>query len=142
MGLDGISVNQLRITQERNSAENASIAKFSLENEVKVVDGLSEGQKVDPDKQNEKQKQQLEQNFASRAEDDGEEIHEDEIENVVKHDLTRKDKYALQLDEENNSIVIIDKITKNIIQRIDPQELSMFVNYLSNSQGSMINRRF
>ena len=142
MGLDGISVNQLRITPEKNSAEAASIAKFSLSNEVKVVDGLSEGQKVDPDKQNDKEKQQLEQNFTSGDEDEDENFQEEIQEEVIKYDLSRKDKYALQLDEENNTIVIIDKITKNVIQKIDPQELSLFVNYLSNSQGSMINRRF
>ena len=45
MGLDGISINQLRVTPENNSAELNNPARFSLEASHKVVDGLSQGQK-------------------------------------------------------------------------------------------------
>ena len=55
MGLDGISINQLRVTPENNSAESNRIARFEINNEHKVVDSLSQGQKVDPDKEQEKE---------------------------------------------------------------------------------------
>ena len=64
------------------------------------------------------------------------------VEETIKYDLSRSDKYCLELDEKNNVILIKEKSTNYIIQRLDPQELSRFVNFLSNSQGSLINRKF
>ena len=139
MGLDGISINQLRITPENNSAELNSTAKFSLDTSHKVIDGLSQGQKVDPDQKNEHEKPQLSEQFSSESE---EEIEEEEIEEVIKYDLSKSDKYCLKVEEETNSILIIEKSSKSIVQKINAEKLSAFVNYLSNSNGSIINRKF
>ena len=69
MGLDGISINQLRVTPELNSAElNSSVAINS--NEVKVVDGLSSGQRVDPDKEKERENPQQDFENSESAEDE------------------------------------------------------------------------
>lgn len=139
MGLDGISINQLRITPENNSAELNSTTKFSLDMSHKVIDGLSQGQKVDPDQKNEHEKPQLNEQFSSSAD---EEIEEEEIEEVIKYDLSKSDKYCLKVEEETNSILIIEKSSKSIVQKINAEKLSAFVNYLSNSNGSIINRKF
>lgn len=141
MGLDGISVNQLRITPENNSSELNNTSRFTLEANHKVVDGLSQGQKVDPDKQNEHEKPKL--NNPSDIEDEHEEENADEvIEEVIKYDLSRNDKYLLKIEDETNSILIIEKSSQNIVQKINAEKLSNFVNYLSNSNGSIVNRKF
>jgi flagellar protein FliS len=46
------------------------------------------------------------------------------------------------IDEETNNILIIEKNTKNVVQKISADELSNYVSFLSNSQGSMVNRKF
>ena len=142
MGLDGISLNQLRVTPENNSSELNNQAKFSLNNDTRVVDGLSEGQKVDPDKEREKDNRSLQEGFSS-SEGNEEEAKDDEyIEPVEKYDLSQSDKYLLKLDEIDNNILIIEKATKRVIQKIDANELSQFVNYMSGPTGSIINRKF
>ena len=137
MGLDGISVNQLRITPENNSAELNNVARFSLNTEHKIVDGLSQGQKIDPDQQNERDDTELAQHFESSEEN--EEIIEEEI---IKYDLSDNNKYILKLDEQSNNILIIEKSSQLVVQKIDANELSNYVGYLSNSQGSLVNRKF
>ncbi|MBQ4647208.1 MAG: hypothetical protein IJB79_07655 [Candidatus Gastranaerophilales bacterium] len=138
MGLDGISVNQLRITPEHNSAELNNVAKFSLENNHKVVDGLANGQKIDPDKEKEHENPELAEQFVDLEEETQEEIEEE----IIKYDLSDSNKYLLKLEEESNNILIIEKSSSKVVQRINADELSSYVGFLSNSQGSMINRKF
>ena len=141
MGLDGISVNQLRVTPENNSSELNNQVKFSLNGDIKIVDGLSEGQKVDPDKEREKDNRSLQEGFTSEEQEEEQE-EEQFIEPVEKYDLSQSDKYILKLDEKNNNILIVEKATKKIIQKIDADQLSQFVNYMSGPAGSIINRKF
>ena len=138
MGLDGISVNQLRITPEHNSAELNNVAKFSLENNHKVVDGLANGQKIDHDKEKEHENPELDEQFVDLEEETQEEIEEE----IIKYDLSDSNKYLLKLEEESNNILIIEKSSSKVVQRINADELSSYVGFLSNSQGSMINRKF
>lgn len=138
MGLDGISINQLRITPENNSAELNNPARFNLDVSHKVVDGLAHGQKVDPDKDKDKENPELLEQFG----DDEPEENEESQEETVKYDLSESSKYSLNLDEENNKILIIEKATKRKVQEIGADELSNYVGYLSNSQGSIVNRKF
>ena len=142
MGLDGISVNQLRITPENNSAELNVSTRFSLDATHKIVDGLSQGQKVDPDKQNEHEKPNLNNSFNSQDEQEDENNKDEPLEEVIKYDLSRNDKYLLKIEDESNSILIVEKSTQNIVQKISAEKLSNFVNYLSNSNGSIVNRKF
>lgn len=137
MGLDGISVNQLRITQENNSAEMNRINKTTT-NEHKVVDGLSDSQKVDPDKDKEHDNPDFENS------DEPDEQNQSDIpqEEIIKYDLSDNSKYFLKLDEESNNILIIEKSSKNVVQAINADEMSSFVGYMLNSQGSMVNRKF
>lgn len=140
MGLDGISINQLRVTPENNSAELNNPARFSLNTEHKVVDGLANGQKVDPDKEKEQENNpELANNFAQgETSDESDEIQED----VIKYDLAESNKYILKVEEETNKILIVEKNTSKVVQTIDADELSKYVGFLSNSQGSIINRKF
>ena len=142
MGLDGISVNQLRITPENNSAELNIATRFSLDTSHKIVDGLSQGQKVDPDKQNEHEKPNLNNSFNSQDEQEDENNKAEPLEEVIKYDLSRNDKYLLKIEDESNSILIVEKSTQNVVQKISAEKLSNFVNYLSNSNGSIVNRKF
>ncbi len=138
MGLDGISINQLRVTPEHNSAELNNAARFSLEATHKVVDGLSQGQKVDPDKENEHEDPELLEQFVESEEEETQEIQEE----IIKYDLSESSKYCLNMNEENNKILIIEKATKRIVQEIGADDLSKYVGFLSNSQGSIVNRKF
>jgi len=136
MGLDGISVNQLRITPEFNSQEINS-AVLNASNEVKAVDGLSGGQRVDPDK---------ESGHDNHGEEFGNENREEEAEaqedNIIKYDLSDSSKYIVKLDESSNNILIIEKSGNNVIQVVNAEELSKLVAFASNSSGSIINKSF
>ena len=139
MGLDGISINQLR-TPENNSAELNSKVRFASNQEHKTVDGLSQGQKIDPDQENEKNDTELLKQFAQSSEEDNteEEIQEE----VIKYDLSDSSKYTLKVDNEINRIYIVEKSSQKIVQQIDADELSHYVSFLSNSQVSIVNRKF
>ncbi len=143
MGLDGISVNQLRSASDRNSNELNSNVTFSLNSNVKAVDGLANGQKVDPDKQKEHEKRQLKKSFANPHADDAQNDSDEHAEvEVVKYDLSRSEKYSLEVDDETNEILIVEKFTKNIVQKINADELSAFVNFLPDAKGAIVNRKF
>ena len=139
MGLDGISINQLRVTPENNSSELNNVARFNLNNEHKVVDGLSDSQKVDPDKEKDHEDPELSQQFVDL---DNEDEDSESVEEVIKYDLSESNKYILKLDEQTNNILIVEKATSNIVQKINADELSSYVGFLSNSQGSIVNRKF
>ena len=138
MGLDGISLNQLRITPDYNSAELNNVNNFNTSNDVKIVDGLSEGQKVDPDKEN----QHEDSSFAFDENSQEDQSQEEEKETVVKYDLSQSDKYGLKINEDTNDILIVEKATNNIVEKINAKELSKLVYYLANSQGAIVNRKF
>lgn len=140
MGLDGISINQLRVTPENNSSELNNVARFNLGNEHKVVDGLSSGQKVDPDKEKEQENPELTEQFVD-IDDDAQEADEEVVE-TIKYDLSESNKYMLKLDDSTNNVLIVEKASSKVVQTISAQELSLYVGFLSNSQGSMINRKF
>ncbi len=141
MGLDGISVNQLRITPEHNSNELNKVPKFSLDNS-RPVDGLSQGQKIDPDKERDKEKRELNKQYNTSDESESSEEETQDNDEVVKYDLSQSEKYILKVDDATNEILIIEKSTKNIIQKISADELSGFINFLSYPQGSIVNRKF
>ncbi len=134
MGLDGISINQLRVTPELNSAELNSTFNVN-QNDAKIVDGLSNGQKVDPDKESEHDNSQFNFNENDEHED------QEEVEEITKYDLSDTKKYSLKLDSSLNKILIIDKSTNNIIQSIDADILSKLVCYAPNSCGSIVSKK-
>ncbi len=137
MGLDGISINQLRITPELNSSElNSTVA---LPGEVRTVDGLSNGQRVNPDKENEDN-----ENFNQADDEENEEENKEENETdepVTKFDLSDTNKFVIKLDEKTDRITISEKASGNIVQTIDAEELLKFVQYAPNSYGSIINKK-
>ena len=134
MGLDGISINQLRVTPELNSAELNSTFNVN-QNDAKIVDGLSNGQKVDPDKESEHDNSRFDFSKNDKQEE------EQEAEEITKYDLSDTKKYSLKLDSSLNKILIIDKSTGDIIQSIDADTLSKLVNYAPNSCGSIVSKK-
>ena len=141
MGLDGISINQLRITPENNSAELNNPVRFNVGSEHKIVDGLSNSQKVDPDKEKDHDDPELARHYDSDDEDSNKESDAND-EEIVKYNLSDSGNYILKLDENSNNILIIEKSTSVVVQKIDADELSKYVGFLSNSQGSIVNRKF
>ena len=141
MGLDGISVNQLRITPENNSAELNNPVRFNVGSEYKIVDGLSNSQKIDPDKEKDHDDPELARHYDSDDEDSNGESDANN-EEIVKYNLSDSGNYILKLDENSNNILIIEKSTSVVVQKIDADELSKYVGFLSNSQGSIVNRKF
>ena len=139
MGLDGISVNQLRINQELSSAEVNSIMA-SNSDEIKIVDGLSSGQRVDPDKEHEHENN--EEQFSKAKSGDNEDDTQNIEEDVTKYDLSDSNKYIVKLDEEKNQILIMEKTTKHVIQAVNADELSRLVSHSINSCGSIVNKKF
>lgn len=142
MGLDGISVNQLRVTPEQNSNELNNVQRFNLEN-PKIVDGLSQGQRVDPDRQNEHDKTDLKKQFKNKNDDNEEESFEEGAnDEVFKYDLSKHDKYILKVDDESDNILIVEKATNKVLQEVNAENLAEFVKYMAYSQGSIINRKY
>lgn len=145
MGLEGISINQLRIAPDKETSGFNPNVKLNS-NDIKIVDGLATGQKVDPDKEREHEKRQLNKKYNSpddSSESETEEEFDDsQSEAVVKYDLSVSGRYNLVLDDASNEILIVEKKSGDIIQKIDPDALSNFVNYLPYAQGAMINRKF
>ena len=141
MGLDGISINQLRITPENNSAELNNPVRFNVGSEYKIVDGLSNSQKIDPDKEKDHDDPELARHYDSDDEDSNGESDANN-EEIVKYNLSDSGNYILKLDENSNNILIIEKSTSVVVQKIDADELSKYVGFLSNSQGSIVNRKF
>lgn len=137
MGLDGISINQLRVTPDLNSAELNAV-NLNPANEVKAVDSLSNGQRVDPDKENEHANQGNLSGGAQDSENDDNELDEE----IIKYDLSDSNKYLLKLDDVQNAILIIEKKTNKIIQTIDADELSKLVLFSKSSCGAIVNRKF
>lgn len=143
MGLDGISINQLRSVPERTSGELNSNVAFSLNINTKAIDGLSNGQRVDPDKQKEHEKRQLKRSFSNPDNQNHEDLEQEhEKPQVIKYDLSKTEKFSLVVDDITNEIMIIEKHTKNIVQKINADELSNFVNFLPGAKGAIINRKF
>ncbi len=136
MGLDGISINQLRATPEMNSAELNSAAPLSDSN-IKAVDGLSQGQRVDPDKEN--SEGSAYEDFSS-SDSENEEEETEEI--VTKYDLSDANKYIIKLDDETNHILIVEKSSGDVIQVVSADMLSHLVSNSSNSCGVIINKKF
>lgn len=137
MGLDGISINQIRSIQDKNSNELNSIVFNPKTENTRSVSGLDKGRMVDPDKENNENQEEFEFDFNEQEENQPEDDN-----SAIKYDLSRTDKYSLILDEDTNEIVIKEKDSGEVIQKIDAQNLSRFVNFLSNTQGAIVNRKF
>lgn len=140
MGLDGISINQLRVTQEHNSSELNSLNRVNPNQTHKVIDGLNEGQKIDPDREREKDNQNFFDDFDTDEQNDDNKDEQPEV--IIKYDLSESSKYQLKLDELTNTVQIVEISTNNVVQRISAEQLSDYVGFLSNSQGSLVNRKF
>lgn len=140
MGLDGISVNQLRITQENTSRENAINADLKATRELasKTVDSLDKKSAIDTD---DKENTSFFGGESSADEEQEENNDELPIEEHEKIDLTNKDLYEIKPDENTNSLVIYNKEQNVVVQQISPNELSTLVDSLKNPSGILVNKR-
>ncbi len=133
MGLDGISISQLRNPLEQTQREYNSVVSSSSSSDSRAVGAMSNSGRIDPDK--DKENDNFEFDFQEQ------EKKQEPDEETIKYDLSDSQKYFLNIDDENN-IVIIDKKSGEIVQKISSDELSRYVSFLSNSNGSIVNRRF
>ena len=144
MGLDGISPNQLRAVTEMNSAKLNSILKPDNNINSKAVDGLSNGQKVNPDDEKEKEKGHEHSDNKQRQNDENDtDKKQQEAEfNSYKIDLTQANKYELKVNEKADTIVITEKNTQKTVQVITADKLAVFVENLAGANGSIVNKEF
>ena len=140
MGLDGISVNQLRITPDNTSKENAINADFKarMGESSRSVNSLDKKNAIDTD-----DKEDASFFGSESSSNDEEENFEDETQNIEheKIDLTNKDIYEIKPDENTNSLVIYNKQQGVVVQEITPNQLSILVDSLKNPSGILVNKR-
>ena len=140
MGLDGISVNQLRITPDNTSKENAINADFKarMGEGSRSVNSLDKKSAIDTD-----DKENTSFFGGESSSNDEEENLEEETQNIEyeKIDLTNKDIYEIKPDENTNSLVIYNKQQGVVVQEITPNKLSVFVDNLKNPAGILVNKR-
>ncbi len=140
MGLDGISVNQLRITPDNTSKENAINADFKarMGEGSRSVNSLDKKSAIDTD-----DKENTSFFGGESSSNDEEENLEEETQDIEyeKIDLTNKDLYEIKPDEITNSLVIYNKQQGVIVQEISPNQLSTLVDSLKNPSGILVNKR-
>ena len=141
MGLDGISVNQLRITPENTSKENAINSDFKarLGEGSRGVNSLDKKSAIDTD--DKENTSFFGGDSSSSSEEDENAQEEKEIAEYEKIDLTNKDIYEIKPDENKNSLVIYNKQQGIVVQEITPNKLSVFVDNLKNPAGILVNKR-
>ena len=146
MGLDGISPIQIRQFNEPNAAELNAALNPNQSFGVRAIDGLSEGQKVDPDKERNKQQNNQNADFNNEEDEEYDTAEQDEKENEkfnsYKLDLSQTNKYELKVNENSNSIVIVEKATQRTVQVINADNLAIFVRNLIEGKGALVNRKF
>ena len=145
MGLDGISVNQLRMGSELNSNE---LNNINPQTSPQFINGLSKGQRIDADDKN---NQNHAQGEILEQEDENEDDKNDEndginkktpAKDITKYDLSDTKKYALEIDDKTNTVSIKEKSSQTVIQTFDIQTLSSLTKYLKNYCGVLINRKY
>ena len=142
MGLDGISVNQLRITPENTSRENAINSDFLVNrnSDSKSVNSLDKKSAIDTD---DKENTSFFVVYSSGATEENEEETDDNNPSVEieKIDLSNKELYEIKVDEDTNSLTIYNKKEQKPVGEITPVELSSLVDNLKNPGGILVNKR-
>ncbi len=142
MGLDGISVNQLRITPENTSRENAINSDFLVNrnSDSKSVNSLDKKSAIDTD---DKENTSFFGGDSSGATEENEEETDDNNPSVEieKIDLSNKELYEIKVDEDTNSLTIYNKKEQKPVGEITPVELSSLVDNLKNPGGILVNKR-
>ena len=131
MGLDGISVNQLRLNTEVNSINPINVVQN------RKIDGLSQGKKVDPDAENH-QNQEMEED----EENQNTEEKQSDIEEILKYDLSDSEKYMLKVDSLTNNILIVNKDTNEVLQVFSADILQHLMGNLMQGNGVLVNRKY
>ena len=142
MGLDGISVNQLRVTPENTSKENAINSDFLVNRNSgsRSVNSLDKKSAIDTD---DKENTSF---FGGDTSGETEENDEDNVEEnssveIEKIDLSNKELYEIKVDENTNSLTIYNKKEQKPVGEITPVELSSLVDNLKNPGGILVNKR-
>ena len=112
MGLDGISVNQLRITQENTSRENTLNSQMLAEigSGSRSVNSLDKKGAIDTD---DKENTSF---FGGDSSTSGDEEDNKETQESVEYekiDLSNKELYEIKVDEATNSLTIYNKKQNN-----------------------------
>lgn len=140
MGLDGISVNQLRITQENTSKENTLNSQMlaNIGSSSRSVNSLDKKGAIDTD---DKENTSFFGGESSSEEEEEQKENSEEKLDFPKIDLSNKDVYEIRIDENNSSLSIYNKQENKMIQEITPGGLSSLVDNLKNPGGILINKR-
>ncbi len=143
MGLDGFSMGNLPIKQEKTSSQMASEAKQLAAKGnnlvIKNISSLAEKQKSSK-KMMEDQNQEPVYYFEKDNIDDGQ-LNESS-ENRIEYDsVNAKKKYKVKLNNKTQLIELIDIETGKIIETITPTDLVKLVSKLNSTSGILVNRR-
>lgn len=141
MGLDGISLNQLRITQENTSKENTLNSQMlaNIGSGSRSVNSLDKKGAIDTD---DKENTSFFGGDSSSEEEQEEQKEEAEEKlDFPKIDLSNKDLYEIKVDENKGCLSIYNKQEDKTVQEITPHELSSLVDSLKNPGGILINKR-
>lgn len=140
MGLDGISVNSLRMVKENTSKENAINADMSakLQDGNRSINSLDKKGAIDTD---DKENTSFFGGSSKDDEQDSEEQPADETQEVLKADFSNSEIYQINVEENSNSITIYNKQNDTLVQKISPVELSTLVDNLKNPGGIFVNKR-
>ncbi len=170
MGLDGLSIRSLGLSQDKTSLVHNENVKESIKKNsqfmIKDVDESVKKKKVVPKNEEEQEDYADKYIVVSDEEANEEEEKKDDEQKQEKNNVTQKEilsksdnnyskrnkqkekvklinniKYKIYFNQDTNSIEIIDPQSKNVIESIDIEDLSMIIKKLQFSKGLFINTK-
>ncbi len=147
MGMDGISIANTGIIQEKTSAERTNMVEQSINadptNSTQQVQGLSTNQRVKEKEENENERRK--QNNAAEQEEfqDGlVETPSEEIDEFNVEDFENPDKdFYVKLNVKDDIIELYDTTSDRLIETISGSELGELVQKLNMASGIFINKK-
>lgn len=165
MGLDGLSIRSLGLSQDKTSLVHNENVKESIKKNsqfmIKDVDESVKKKKVVP--RNEEDQEDYADKYIVVPEEEDDDEQKQEKNNVNQKEILSKSdnnylkrkkpkdkdkvklknniKYKIYFNQDTESIEIIDPQSKNVIESIDIEDLSMIIKKLQFSKGLFINTK-
>ena len=150
MGMDGFSISNAGIVNEKTSAEYSANAEQTINadnsNTARQVQGLSNNQIVrekDDDEDENSSKQQQEEPEQEEVFDDGlvEEKPEEEYEVEIEDFENPNKEFYVKLNAKDDIIELYDSATERLIETISGKELGELVQRLNMASGIFVNKK-
>ena len=146
MGMDGISIANTGVIQEKTSAEHASRVEQSISsdptNSSQQVQGLSTNQRVKEKEENENEGKKQNRAEEEEFQDGLVETPSEEIDEFNVEDFENPDKdFYVKLNLKDDIIELYDTVTDRLIETISGTELGELVQKLNMASGIFINKK-